>query len=751
MTRFQACTFAIFLSIPSAALAQQRRGTAEIQQMNGDLLRMEAESRATGWSRSARNYQAETLLHEREAALRQLIRTNPAEAVRSALPESVLGQMRETYPSLTGHLERRGVWQGTFEHVISDDLEGRASESQYYLRSGDSHIRVFLSEGEAVHLRSGERVEVQGVGIGEEVAVESAATMSAASGAAASSGTQTALSCNTTGPQKVVVILVNFASTALPGTVTTDTVRGILFGNAYTNATNSPDWSVDDFWQQASDGKLSVDVANSQVVGPYNLMTDYATCDTNGIRAAAMAAADPYVNFQNYTRVVVVFPNTGVCSFAGQSTVGCSTYSSADGSSTASMTWLRADQAANRSSGVRLFAHELGHGLGLSHASSRAYSGMALGQLGDAGTLDEYGDKFSAMGFWNFGFYGGPHAATILKWLSLSTSSSTYNVQVVETSGTYSVQNYEARPTAVKALRVRRGTGNNAWLWIEGRKSVGDYDSQLSSQVFTGALIHYEDSYTGNKTHLLDFTPNSGSGFLDPALPVGSSWTDPYSNLKLTVTAGDTTSLTVQVDFGAQSCTRAAPTVTMSPSSVSVTQGGSTTFNVNVRSNDSTGCTSTAFDLSGVLPSSSWVGTPGVASLTLSPGQQSSTTFTVTPPAASSGSFTVGVKATNSAAATLSATATSGVTVTVPNVTLKVSVGNGGKVPVSNPAATCTGNCSYGYPQSPTANVTLTASPAAGYTFTGWGGSCSASGKNETCTVSMNASKNVNASFKRGK
>jgi uncharacterized repeat protein (TIGR02543 family) len=43
--------------------------------------------------------------------------------------------------------------------------------------------------------------------------------------------------------------------------------------------------------------------------------------------------------------------------------------------------------------------------------------------------------------------------------------------------------------------------------------------------------------------------------------------------------------------------------------------------------------------------------------------------------------------------------------------------------------------------------VNLTATPANGYRFAGWGGACS--GTNRTCTVTMNGSKLVSARFVR--
>ena len=65
---------------------------------------------------------------------------------------------------------------------------------------------------------------------------------------------------------------------------------------------------------------------------------------------------------------------------------------------------------ANRGNGVKLTSHEFGHNLTMNHARTRDFGADALGPLGSAGTLVEYGDLFSTMGSWNFGFYPAQHA-----------------------------------------------------------------------------------------------------------------------------------------------------------------------------------------------------------------------------------------------------------------------------------------------------------------------------------------------------
>lgn len=71
--------------------------------------------------------------------------------------------------------------------------------------------------------------------------------------------------------------------------------------------------------------------------------------------------------------------------------------------------------------------------------------------------------------------------------------------------------------------------------------------------------------------------------------------------------------------------------------------------------------------------------------------------------------------------------------------------GTGSGTITSTPAGiSCGTSCSANYPAG--TSVTLTAKPAAGTTFTGWNGACVGMA-HKTCTVTMNGSQNVSASF----
>src|SRR5207302_1066292 len=74
--------------------------------------------------------------------------------------------------------------------------------------------------------------------------------------------------------------------------------------------------------------------------------------------------------------------------------------------------------------------------------------------------------------------------------------------------------------------------------------------------------------------------------------------------------------------------------------------------------------------------------------------------------------------------------------------TLTVSETGKGTITSLPGGINCPTACSANF--APGTAVTLTATPASGWTFKAWGGACSGTG---TCTVTMNTSQNVSATF----
>jgi M6 family metalloprotease-like protein len=609
-------------------------GPDNIRSANGRILRLEAAMhRASAVEKGQIQAEAAPVFAQRAAALTELIRQDPNAALSLAFSQDLLDALSGEFPGSASALERHGVWSGTSDHLIFDDPERQVRRFQVQIHSGNDSAEVYSAAGEP-HCVSGDILTVAGVRVGKVIA--------AGNNSVQSSGSVAQAGCTTTGTQSAAILLVEFPGIALPSSVTSTGVWDIFFANSGR--------SVRNYWEEASYGKAS---AAGDVFGPFTLDRVYSCDEYYPMRDAAIAAADSSVDFRNYTRIFIVFPNPGSCGWAGLGTLGCSTLSSADGSFTASTSWLLATYMGTRDDGVKLSTHEGGHNLTLHHASSRDFGAEALGPVGATGTLSEYGDIHSTMGSWNFGTYGAPHKVR-MGWLSPS------NVVTTESNGSFTILPYELATGSVQALKVRRGTGTNAWLWLEYRQPLGQYDSTLNSQIFTGSLVHYEDSTTSNYTHLLDFT-TATSSFADAAL-VGS-WVDPYTNVSLSVTNASSTGLDVTVNYGPVPCVRTQPTVTTSPGNPSVYSGASVNYTVTILNNDSSGCAASSFGMSSTLPST-WTASFSQASLTLNPAQSGNVTMTVTVPSG----FTPGtypVSATGSDA-NHSATGNANATVTAP-------------------------------------------------------------------------------------
>jgi phospholipase C len=79
-------------------------------------------------------------------------------------------------------------------------------------------------------------------------------------------------------------------------------------------------------------------------------------------------------------------------------------------------------------------------------------------------------------------------------------------------------------------------------------------------------------------------------------------------------------------------------------------------------------------------------------------------------------------------------------------LTLSVGVAGTGSGTVSGPSGiSCQPNCTASF--SAGTQVILTETPAANSAFAGWGGACSSSGTNPSCTVTLNTSQQVTATF----
>jgi len=520
---------ATLISAGALLLPGQEYGQPFLPALNEEVTRL---SRTAGPEDAAPLHGA---LLRRKTALLEALRQNPADLQRWLLPASTRDRLARSAFAAEGLVESSGEWSGQLEVRIEDDWENARSIRRFVLWEGGTPLEFIPLNGGELPARCGERVSIRGIRMaGEWVAGEITSHEPLAAG----------LPCSLTGEQKVAVILINFPSTPLSATVTAASMQAAFFGAGR---------SLDTYWREVSGGAAW---ATGAVFGPFDFTTNYTCNQSDAIRTAAIQAADSSLDFRQYNRIFLIVPNAGSCS-VGLGTYGCGGLSSSgDGSFTASTTWLRADYLTTNDAVLSVAAHEGGHNLGLNHASSLDYGAEALGPFGSAGTHSEYENRYSIMGIswrvgnaFNLGHYTANHKAE-LGWLSLGDG-----YQQVSTAGSYSLLPAETGSAGTRALRVERGAGSNKWLWLEYRRPLGLFDTNLASYsatAYSGALIHYEDpasSYPGY-ARVLDFHPSATpNNFSDAVLRAGESWADPYSLLRLFVDNATTTSAAVRVQY----------------------------------------------------------------------------------------------------------------------------------------------------------------------------------------------------------
>jgi M6 family metalloprotease-like protein/uncharacterized repeat protein (TIGR01451 family) len=598
LTRRAVAICAAVLSLITIGSAQREIPGSQLRSLNNQLLQVYAQLQAlpAGERAAASNIrsQASTVISRRSAALESLIERNPSQALSLAFSEDLLSNLRRAFPQSALQLEESGHWEGSVEFLVEDGADLKSHREIQRLSTGKETLDIHFGARVPDNLQSGDILQVHGIRAGTQVAADGGTVTGSVTGPAAM--------CTPIGEQRSLVLLVTMPGVAPPPT-STASVADIFFANTGR--------SVSEFWRENSYGATW---ATGDVKGWYTLDASY-TCDqASEIRDAAIRAVDSSVDFTKYSRIFLVVSGIdGSCGWAGLGTVGCSSLSSAgDGPFTASTAWMLSSMFNYPSDGVKLSIHEGGHNLGLNHSSSRDFDNEVLGAPGAAGILSEYGDEFSTMGNGNFGHYAAPQKAK-LGWIAS-------DLLTITATGSFAIAPMET-PGALHALKIRRGTDDNNWLWLEYRRPLGVFDSSLGTQIFNGALIHYQDLMTGDHTHLLDFTPETSS-WSDPALLQGRSWVDPYTNVSISVDSVTSTALNASVNYGILPCVEGIPTVAISPQDPSAYPGDNVTYAVAVTSNDSSSCGSRTFNLSSLAPN--WATNFSQDSVVLSPGTTAS-------------------------------------------------------------------------------------------------------------------------------
>jgi hypothetical protein len=438
------------------------------------------------------------------------------------------------------------VVEGTVVMVVEDDfLHGRAVKHYFLDRGGPGgrhDLKVTPKQARA--LQPGMKVRVTGRLAGRVLTAETADAGVVVLEAAAAA-TPPAV-------RKVLVLLVNIkdpsnVTHAINATCdgTDETAAAITFGFGSTAA------HVDGCYQDSSYGQLGIGGASypgqDVDVQRVTITDDVTSCNYTSWGSKADAAA---ANLGSYQHRVYVVPEDVNCSWAGLAYIN-----SCPGSNCQS--WVKA--YSNQPCGyIDAIAHEVGHNLGLMHAST---------DTNNDDTIDcEYCDDSDFMGYAeaNLRPLNGPHRVQ-MGWVSGSG--------IVNASGggqfTLSPLNQVGAPFP-QVARITLPNGDP--YYVSYRTAIG-YDAFLTSTYDSPGVVG-------------DISIHRWPGGINNTLFVtslgdGQSFTDPANNLQITQNSHGDSSVTFTVFVGLQPPTNLAATPADSSVTLSWTaNAGATGYNV---------------------------------------------------------------------------------------------------------------------------------------------------------------------------
>jgi hypothetical protein len=519
----------------------------------------------------------------RQQRLERLLERNPQLAALRLLPAG----LRAQFPAAARvYLEEEMRAEGRVYAAVADDFERGRSSKQFYFQGagGSTALTLKLAEGgeRALLALAGRTVRLQGQRIGNQVLVERAADVVALDGSTTdATGTVVPTTPRVQGAQRTLVILANFSDKAL--TCSAADVNTRVFAGSGS--------SVNTSFRESSRDLVSF---NGQVAGPYTInYSSTGACDYSGWGAAAEAAARAAgIDPSQFQRVNYVTPSNGSCGWSGLAYMPGRT------------SWVQSCG----STGV--YTHELGHNLSLHHA-------------GTPGA--EYGDSSDPMG-------GARNVRNNAANQVMAGWVPTGGLIDLSASGSYTVNALGGEAgTQAQVLRLRK-TDTNEWYYVSMRQALG-LDAGLSAAALNTVAVHRATGTLPAKTTLL------------AQLAVGQSYTDATNGITLTNQGVAGNTATVGVSIGGASCTRSAPTVTVSPASQTGAPGSLRSYTVNVVNRNSSACGSANFGLAQTLPAG-FGGNLSANTLAIAAGANASATWQVTSPTtAADGTATLDVSA----------------------------------------------------------------------------------------------------------
>jgi len=394
----------------------------------------------------------------RKESMKALMEKDPQEFLLKVITQNERAQLP---PEVQKNIEKETSLSGDIQTIHYDDFANKKSREEYFIISGNERLK-FFPVGLEAPIISQTKVRVQGFRLDDRVAVlVNNKNFSVVS----------TVSLDTSGPQKVLVLLVNFLDSGAPPFTPEEAKKLIFDGQAqkfFKDQSYGKTYFEGDvfgwytYQKNSTDRLWSDDPEFADMVQKYKIdlkQYGYVLFVGHGNVGAGWSTAG------KHERTVNGVQYKFATSFIGGSH-GTGEFLAPSGWGQQPFSWTNLDH---------LLGHELGHALGVMHANSLQCSDGFI-MNGPSCWHVEYGNYYDTMGSNSYSLSFNALFKEILGWLDDSS------IQTISTSGRYELRPLE-NPNGIRGAKVKiRGSDETAF-YLEYRRGIG-FDTRLNEPRF---------------------------------------------------------------------------------------------------------------------------------------------------------------------------------------------------------------------------------------------------------------------------
>ncbi len=453
---------------------------------------------------------------EREQLLLQEIKTNPQVLLQNRISEATRAKLP---PDVKTHIETDKQTTGTLTILHLDNFAEKKDAYVYLLDSAeesgnnDTYTLYFTQKLQEQPLVTDATISTEGVALQKALVVEPQKETDF-------QVTSLPAPLATRGTKRIAVMQVTTINDP-PQQLTETEIMNMLFNNVK---------SVKNYYRKNSDNLIDY---TGTYLGSFTVTPPTTDCSYNmWSDLADQQVQAKGISLNSYDNIVYVM-DISCSNAAGIGTIG----------GKPARSWVHSNIGISTS----VYAHEIGHNLGIHHAN-RFFCGNKQMDVEELCKSYEYGDASDVMGFGYLEF-NAPHKEA-MGWVPQNT------IKRITEAGTYTISSLESSSSAnQKVLKIDKSDTSKYYrssYYISYRQPLGLFDKDLPPLFTTGASIHFASTDIADQTEQITADPNAiinVEPYNQATLLDNMSFIDQINGIQIKQLSHTASTVTVQVSF----------------------------------------------------------------------------------------------------------------------------------------------------------------------------------------------------------